>query len=526
MIKPLNRFLLILIVVISLPAIIFSIYEISSLNENEKMIEDVYKRQLNSVLLSINQFSIEAANEWLQKINLLVADSKNLRQNTRMGNVNQFLKLNSDIRMLLFADQMNLKSINLYSLRQDTISARFYSSIENILSKNNAGIKRLLANYQVGSRKIEPVKIDPDENLELLLFPLTLTYNKNDMCGIFIEPKSFITQILLPEILSIAQDDFVITIKNIKTNAQIFSTNGNAAGEFQKEGNLSLFPNYSMGIYLRGQTIAGLVEERINRNLILVFIIDAIFVLGLWYSLKNIKKEIELAKIKSDFVSNVSHELRTPLSLISLFAETLTLGKINSAEKQKEYYTIIYQESSRLSRIVNKILSFYKIEENKRDYHFADVDLNSVVDNILKAYGYHLEQSGFSFSFSRLENIPPILADIGAIEEAIINLIDNAMKYSNERKVINIQTGMDDKFVFVKIKDQGIGISENDQKKIFEKFYRIHVKSVHNTKGVGLGLTIVKDIMDAHKGAIVLESSKGNGSCFSLKFKLSEQKQL
>ncbi len=231
---------------------------------------------------------------------------------------------------------------------------------------------------------------------------------------------------------------------------------------------------------------------------------------------RNIKKEIQLAQIKADFVSNVSHELRTPLSLISMFAETLQMGRVKSEEKKNEYYSIIHSETSRLSGIVNKVLNFSKMEAGKRTFHMEKSDLNQVVENVFNTYKFHLQNNNFEFDYKCDGDLPPVNLDKDAVSEAIINLIDNAVKYSEENKVVILRTGEEKNYVFVEVEDKGIGISEADQKKVFEKFFRVSTGHVHNTKGTGLGLSLVKQIVDAHNGKILLSSTPGKGSRFKI----------
>jgi two-component system phosphate regulon sensor histidine kinase PhoR len=302
----------------------------------------------------------------------------------------------------------------------------------------------------------------------------------------------------------------------------IYSTEQIDINKLQNEKSLWLLPEYSLGIVLKGGTIQSLVKDRAETNLILLLLLIIILFVGGWIVFRNIKKEIALAKIKSDFVSNVSHELRTPLALISMFAETLEMGRVRSEEKKNEYYTIISHETARLGRIVNRILNFSQMEAGKRKYNFANVQLNTIIEEVFNTYKFHLQNKGFKFTSLPDNNIPLIYADKEAVSEAIINIIDNAVKYSHDNKEVELSTGTIGELVYVKIKDHGIGISLQDQKKIFEKFFRVSSGYVHNTKGTGLGLSLVKHIMDAHKGEITLHSTPGSGSSFILKFKTSQ----
>jgi two-component system phosphate regulon sensor histidine kinase PhoR len=274
-----------------------------------------------------------------------------------------------------------------------------------------------------------------------------------------------------------------------------------------------------MGIELKDFTIADLARDRTKRNLILVVLMDAVLLFGTWLIFRNVKRQVELSQMKSDFVSNVSHEIRTPLSLISMYIETLEMGRVKSAEKIKEYYNVILNETSRLSGIVNRILSFSQIESNKRKYIFGETLINEVVENAALTFRYSLENKGFSYSFTPGENLPVIMADREAVADAFVNLVDNAMKYSLENKVISVRTGKYENYVYVEVEDHGVGISEKDQKYIFDKFYRVTEMNLANkVKGSGLGLAIVKHIMDIHKGRIYVKSAPGSGSLFRLLF--------
>jgi two-component system phosphate regulon sensor histidine kinase PhoR len=162
------------------------------------------------------------------------------------------------------------------------------------------------------------------------------------------------------------------------------------------------------------------------------------------------------------------------------------------------------------------------MEAGKRQYNFVDSYLNDVAENIYRSYKYHLEQKGFTFNIVKDETIPIIKIDEEAVSEAIVNLIDNAVKYSDAEKQITIRTGKENNYTFVEVEDKGIGILTKDQKKIFEKFFRVSSGNVHSVKGSGIGLSIVKHIIDAHKGRIELFSEVDKGSKFRLEFPLNK----
>ena len=265
-----------------------------------------------------------------------------------------------------------------------------------------------------------------------------------------------------------------------------------------------------------------MVNQRSSTNLILILVLSVLLIGAGIIVFINIKKEIELSQLKADFVSNVSHEIKTPLALISMFAETLKMGRVKTEEKKNEYYSIIIQETNRLGKIVNKILNFSKIEAGKRLYNLAETDLNKVVENVFSTYKFHLNNKGFDFNLEQQLNLPIVKADEEAISEALINLIDNAVKYSDDNKSIKLTTFSKNNLVIIEVEDNGIGVSERDKKKIFDKFFRVASGDIYNSKGTGLGLTIVKHIMDAHHGKIELNSQLGKGSTFKLIFNSNE----
>jgi two-component system phosphate regulon sensor histidine kinase PhoR len=151
-----------------------------------------------------------------------------------------------------------------------------------------------------------------------------------------------------------------------------------------------LLKNYLMGIELKDLTIADLAKDRIKRNLLLIGLMDIILLFGAWLIFRNVTKQVELSQLKSDFVSSVSHEIRTPLALITMYIETLEMGRVKNAKKIKEYYTVILNETTRLSGIVNRILSFSQIESNKRKYCFSETDINEIVENAAHTFRYSI----------------------------------------------------------------------------------------------------------------------------------------
>jgi len=248
----------------------------------------------------------------------------------------------------------------------------------------------------------------------------------------------------------------------------------------------------------------------------LIAFVDLLMLGGLYLIYTNVKREVHLARLKSDFVANVSHELKTPLALIRLFAETLELGRVASPVRAQEYYRVINKESQRLTQLINNILDFSRIEAGKKQYRFAPVDVGRIVDEVLEAYRYPIEQLGFKLEAVVGEDLPEVQGDQEALSQALLNLLNNAIKYSRDDKYVKVEAKREGDKVLLSVTDHGIGVAKADQRKIFEKFYRAEDSLVHETKGSGLGLALVSHIMDAHGGTVDLHSSPGKGSTFTL----------
>ena len=228
-------------------------------------------------------------------------------------------------------------------------------------------------------------------------------------------------------------------------------------------------------------------------------------------------RQMRLSQMKSDFVSNVSHELRTPLSSIRVFGEYMRLGRVTKAEKIQEYGEYIEAESRRLTQLINNILDFSKIESAEKKYRFCPTDVVELVEQTVAGFEMPLRDSGVSIAFASHGTRPPLLPlDKDAIAQVLMNLLDNAVKYSNGNKSIEVTVRGSRDEVSISVRDHGIGIPPSERKKIFEKFYRVGSGLVHDVKGSGLGLSIVEHVAKAHGGHVEVESEVGEGSTFTI----------
>jgi signal transduction histidine kinase len=222
----------------------------------------------------------------------------------------------------------------------------------------------------------------------------------------------------------------------------------------------------------------------------------------------------ELNRLKTEFVSTVSHELRTPLTSIQGLTELLEAGKVRDGPTRDEIHHTLAAESARLSRLLRNILDFGKIEQRTKVYDFREEDVRLTISELIKVFQPQLEEGGFTVEL----DLPPrpVLADIDpdAIKQVMVNLIDNAMKYSTRQKRIDVGVVEGPDTVEIRVRDRGIGIPPEEKERIFGDFYRGAGAARIDPKGVGLGLKIVKHIVEAHRGKILVESQPGEGSLF------------
>ncbi len=340
--------------------------------------------------------------------------------------------------------------------------------------------------------------------------------------GIVIHNDRFINDVVGKKLSDIAQNDFILTVNRLSNSKTVFTTAPLSTEVFSHQRPLWIFPDHVVKIRLRGITIQEAAAERFNRNLILIIVLDVVLLIGAYFVYRLIKREMELVALKSDFVSNVSHELRTPLALIRMFAETLEMKRVKTEKKKQEYYGIILHETERLSRLINNILNFSRMESDTRRYSFKQSDINGIISSVLTIYSYRLEQLKFVLEISLGSNLPSVSVDEEAIAEALHNLIDNAIKYSAGKKFIRIASRLSNNAILIEIEDHGIGIATEHHSRIFEKFYRVSYGLVHTAKGSGLGLAIVQHIIQSHNGTITINSEIGKGSRFTIMLPLTQ----
>jgi len=276
-------------------------------------------------------------------------------------------------------------------------------------------------------------------------------------------------------------------------------------------------PDLSLALMVPEEAmVSGLFADNINLYYLFIIAIILIIVLGLFFLIRDIHREEQLYRMKSDFISSVTHDIKTPISTMRTLAENLSEGWIKDTESQQEYFTILTRESERLSQVVENILEFSRGEAGKNHYEMKVVPFDELVHKIAERFKTTIEGKNVLFKPDIPENLPQIFCNPDRIEHAVLNLLDNALKFSGDYKEIELIVDIKNGHLQISVQDNGFGINKNELDKIFQKFYRVESSNGQNKPGSGIGLSLVQDIVNQHEGHTTVDSKIGEGSTFSI----------
>jgi signal transduction histidine kinase len=385
--------------------------------------------------------------------------------------------------------------------------------------------------------KVETTELSVDERdprHRIILNPIT-----NDTDGVvglagLIVDQDFFTDTVLPKLIGktlpepSGRDELTATVFDHEW--RVVYPAGAAVGEQTKHevGRRLSFVFTDWTVALRGQYLNPEEWARTNFlfNISLSAVLAVVLVAGITTAVRTALRELRLSAMKSEFVSNVSHELRTPLASIRVFGEFMRLGRVTDPDKVLEYGEYIETESRRLTQLVNNILDFSRIESGHKIYSFERGDLEEVVTEALSALAVRVRKSGMTLDYDGpAEPLPPIPLDAAAIDQAVANLLDNAVKYSDGGERIEVALRREADEIVLSVTDHGVGIPKDEQERIFERFHRVSTGLVHDVKGTGLGLSLVQHIMQAHGGSVAVSSEVGKGSTFSLHLPIGAEEE-
>ncbi|WP_299982142.1 cell wall metabolism sensor histidine kinase WalK [Desulfobacula sp.] len=280
----------------------------------------------------------------------------------------------------------------------------------------------------------------------------------------------------------------------------------------------NLLPHWQIGVFIDnkgfGSTRGFLYVSVILLGVFIIAIVSG-GVLLTRLTLQNMKD----ARQKTSFVSSVSHELKTPLTSIRMYAELLLSRRIKDANKTQTYLSVIVSESERLTRLINNVLAFGKLEQGKKTYHLTTFEMDRLLGQMIQAHSIRIENQGIEIISQIEEGDYKVKTDRDAIEQVILNLVDNALKYADKGKFIKFVLEKDDSFILLKICDDGPGIPKEQQEMVFEKFHRADNSLTSKQPGSGLGLSIARQILRDLEGDLSFDPMPGHGSCFTARIK-------
>jgi signal transduction histidine kinase len=284
-------------------------------------------------------------------------------------------------------------------------------------------------------------------------------------------------------------------------------------------------PHWEMAVYLMNPAKLQKAAQNVKLTIgLFVALLLLAIAVGSWLIVSDLNRQLMLARQKTDFVSNVSHELKTPLTSIRMFSELLAEGRVSDPAKQRSYLDIITAEAARLTRLINNVLDFARIERGEKKYDMQLCDVAQIAREAAENLRPHLESAGFQFACDLPSTPVEIRGDRDALAQVIVNLVSNAEKYSEKEKQVTLRLRSFDApvpYADLQVLDRGMGVPEGCQSKIFEKFFRAHDSLSSGIQGSGLGLTLARQIARAHGGDVVYEPNPEGGSCFSLRLPLS-----
>ena len=389
--------------------------------------------------------------------------------------------------------------------------------------------EKLTLSRMGGEAQAERFLTSRGENFHLVSYGILPDFQANKtFYGGFSWNLSTLNKEILPKVLEDVTKDSGLHLQMIDESAQNILT---GKEELPSKDSLTLsyrqFP-FPWKVVVSQPALNDLEQTALRENIfygVLLTVIVVLMLLGAFLIARDISRESETTRLKTEFVHNVSHELKTPLTLIRLYGETLQRKQDLKKEERQEAYEIITKESERLSHMINNVLDFSRIEMGKKEFNFKKSNLAQVIRDTVESYRYHLEKKGFSIQEDIATDLPEMNFDGEAVASILVNLLSNAMKFSPKDKKVTIRLFKKNDNAVLQVADKGIGISHREISRIFKRFYRSKHEIVSESRGSGLGLTLVKHITEAHGGRIEVESEPGKGSIFSVILPLSYPKK-
>lgn len=401
-----------------------------------------------------------------------------------------------------YIQQENLKLI------RDSLNQLIFNGLENLNSQIDIDV--LLRSTDKANRALNQ---------------LSVTFSDVDAASFLLNKKELInSQIASALAKKKIYIDFEFGIYSPATYSMILQKTGKYPEELTKESYIYDLSPLGPAFGYPNKLLMFFPNEKryvLNQLWLLLFISIALFIviiLSFYFSIHTINLQKKLSVMKNDFINNMTHEFKTPISTISLACEALKDSDIKKSESLYDTYIgVIDTENKRLSSMAEQILQTAIMDKGQMNIKQTDLNIHDIIKKAVESKGIQLESKKGSLRSRLLATSPEVIGDKIHLTNVIINLLDNAIKYNLTSPEIVVNTVNRNGSVLVRVQDNGIGISSMDQKKIFEKLYRVPTGNVHNFKGFGLGLNYVKTIVELHNGEVTVESELGKGSVFTIK---------
>lgn len=524
MIKPSSvKIMIVMIIAVMIPVISYTVFQFLQQDRNEHLMKTIYERQLNSILFSVNQDSWNQMLSWVSELQpLIISRSGPMPDESRIRRARRFIVEHPPLHAVFLNGPSGCRFVyrTAVSNARDSAAAQGDSlRLAALVQARSAEIGQMIQNARAGYMRplIAPWQRSHENRKTLLVFSGD---GNGVLFGIILNDIRFIDEIVARKFGEMNEGNFIFAVKEKERDVFWYLPDTDEARTFEKRESFWVLPDLELLVKMAGTTLDELAGRRNRQNLIILLLVNGMLIAGVVVIWRAISKEIRLAQMKTDFVANVSHELRTPLALIRMHAETLELGRVKSRGKMLQYYRTILRESERLGGLIDNILDFSRLEYRNENDAMESGDLESLVREVMDLHRLRRSEGGAKFKLEVQAGMPRIRMNRESVRIALLNLVDNAVKFGGGGKVIRIGLQRHKADAVVSVTDSGIGVPESEQKKIFEKFYRSADGFAQNKSGSGLGLAIVSHIMRLHGGRVTIRSKPGQGSTFSLHFPL------
>ena len=345
--------------------------------------------------------------------------------------------------------------------------------------------------------------------------------------GCTLNAEKLASNVLQPALLQYVPDDNVSWAVNDREGNLLITSSHSPSGPVAVQTDFTdRFPEWTLEFHQQPPNLIGtFLGLRRGIYSYMFLLIGGILVFGLALTIRTVSHELELARMKSDLVSTISHEFKSPLAAIRQLAEMLHSGRLPSEQRRQKYYDILLEQSERLSLLIDNVLNLARIEEGRKEFFYKEADLGILIQEVVSSMQEQVGHEGFEIGFEIGEENVRAEVDRESLSQVLANLLDNAVKYSGDSRKILVRLSAEDGHAVIRVCDSGIGIRNEEHEKIFDRFYRCGDELTRTVRGTGLGLSLVKEIVEAHKGSVHVESEPGKGSTFSVRLPLEQLKE-